>query len=128
MQAHEYTPYQPIARAIVAAVLTLLCSLLTSGASASAKQPMPLRVPLQVPEPPLRSATLPFNEVLELYRHKDRSEVDEEQAPPVDAIVQRLEIDGRVLDKAITALSSGNIARNTWHRPTSRHLLHKPNR
>jgi hypothetical protein len=45
-----------------------------------------------------RSATLPFDEVLDLYRLKDGAGHVGEQQPPVDAIAQRLEIDGRVLD------------------------------
>ena len=79
-------------------VLSLLFTF--SASVVSAKQPEP------TPISEHRTATLPFNEVLELYRHQDRTRQVEKQIPPVDAILERLEINGRILNHALTATAS----------------------
>ena len=63
----------------------------------------------QTSHPPattVSSVTMPLHEVLELYRQHDQAEKVEEQHPPVNAVVQRIKIAGRILDQAVTAIIS----------------------
>ena len=102
-------------RPLLVAMLTLLCvaASSTAGAKRAARQKTEIATPASPSVPvvaaPLlpRSATLPLRELLDLYRQQERSK--QQAPPPVDAIVQRLEIDARVLDKALTARISISV-------------------
>ena len=85
----------------VTTAIYMLCILITTVVTA--------KQPVVTPDPLHRSATLPFNEVLELYRHQDRTKQIKKQIPPVDAILERLEINGRILNHTLTAKAFINI-------------------
>lgn len=63
----------------------------------------------QVPTPPAGSATLSLEEVLKLYRERARAPDPEADRPPIDAVVQRLDLEGRILEDALTVRAAVRV-------------------
>jgi hypothetical protein len=53
------------------------------------------------PKPEAASATLPLEQILELYRERDEARREKPPAPPLAAALQKLELSGRLLDDGI---------------------------
>ncbi|MDJ0869693.1 MAG: hypothetical protein QNK03_26580 [Myxococcota bacterium] len=80
---------RPLSHALL---LCLAAYLAPAPALAAADRATPL---------PAREATLPLDEVLRLYRENAKAKEPDAPGPPVAATVQRLEMSGRVLDRAV---------------------------
>ncbi|MEO1369635.1 MAG: hypothetical protein AAFX50_20845, partial [Acidobacteriota bacterium] len=66
---------------------------------------LPAAPPVRGQEPAAARASLPLEDVLELYRERDAAVATSERAqpvqPPVDAVLDRVELRGRLLDDAL---------------------------